>query len=245
MHSANGTRVDARSERWRDHRRRVRAEFVDAALRALDEHGPEVSMGDIARTAGAAKPKLYRHFADKIDLYDAVTDRMAEILWERITASIDLTHDPAAELVRRAATEYALVVTEHPNVFRFLMHGHFTQRSDDSERALQSARQSARRAAHLLAAAVGAEPDAESRTAATRDIDLDGTEMIVYSTFGAVASATDWWIGADRLPERPMPIEEFVGYLASIIAALAQSSARRNGIDLDPRRPLHAAFSRR
>ncbi|RDI50980.1 TetR family transcriptional regulator [Nocardia mexicana] len=241
MHTANGPRVDARSERWRDHRRRVRAQFVDAALRALDEHGPEVSMGDIAKTAGAAKPKLYRHFADKIDLYDAVTDRMAEILWERITSSIDLTHDPAAELVRRAATEYALVVSEHPNVFRFLMHGHFTQRSDDSDRALQSARQSARRAALLLAEAVGGSvSDSEDR-----EIDIDGTELIVFSTFGAVASATDWWIGAHRLHERPMPIEEFVGYLASIIAALAQSSARRNGVDLDPRRPLHAAFSRR
>ncbi|GAB2697127.1 TetR/AcrR family transcriptional regulator [Nocardia thraciensis] len=239
MYTANEPRVDARSERWRDHRRRVRAQFVDAALRALDAHGPEVSMGDIAKTAGAAKPKLYRHFADKIDLYDAVTDRMAEILWERITSSIDLTHDPAAELVRRAATEYALVVSEHPNVFRFLMHGHFTQRSDDSDRALQSARQSARRAAHLLAEAVGGSEPGD------RDIDIDGTELIVYSAFGAVASATDWWIGAHQPAERPMPIEEFVGYLASIIAALAQSSARRNGVDLDPRQPLHAAFSRR
>ncbi|GAA1628660.1 TetR family transcriptional regulator [Nocardia ninae] len=51
-------RLDARTERWRAHREQVRGEFVDAAFRALAEHGPDVSMDDIARAAGCAKPKL-------------------------------------------------------------------------------------------------------------------------------------------------------------------------------------------
>src|SRR6476661_5646808 len=138
-------RVDARTERWREHRVKVRAEFVDAAFRALDKFGPEVSMGDIAKEAGAAKPKLYRHFEDKTDLYNAIVDRIRDMLWERIVSSADLTNDSARELIRRGAAEYVLVVSEHPNVFRFMLHSHFTRRADESERALQSARRSAKR----------------------------------------------------------------------------------------------------
>ena len=65
-------KVDARSERWREHRKKVRAEIVDAAFRAIDLHGPEVSVREIAEEAGTAKPKIYRHFADKSDLFQAI-----------------------------------------------------------------------------------------------------------------------------------------------------------------------------
>ena len=224
-------RVDARTERWREHRLKVRDEFVDAAFRALDTFGPEVSMGDIAKEAGAAKPKLYRHFEDKTDLYNAIADRVRDILWERITASIDLTNDTAGDLVRRGATEYMLVVTEHPNVFRFMLHGHFAQHADESGRALQSARRSARRAAEMIAGLVE-----------DGSIDVDSVELVNYSIFGAVASATDWWLGANRLRADTMPIEKFVAYLAEMISALAQSNARLNGISIDADRPLHLAF---
>ncbi|WP_040784399.1 TetR/AcrR family transcriptional regulator [Nocardia pneumoniae] len=226
-------RVDARTERWREHRRKVRGEFVDAAFRALDQHGPGVSMGDIAKEAGAAKPKLYRHFEDKADLYNAIVDRVGDMLWERITASFDLTNDSAGELVRRAASEYVLVVSQHPNVFRFILHSHYTQRSDDSDRALQSARQSATRAAELFAGASGDE-----------SVPIASTELVIYSIFGAVASATDWWLGANRLQTPTMPIEQFVAYLAEIISALVAANARLNGIVIDAGRPLHLAVSR-
>ncbi|MEV0295679.1 TetR/AcrR family transcriptional regulator [Nocardia sp. NPDC050710] len=225
-------RVDARTERWREHRLKVRDEFVDAAFRALDKYGPEVSMGDIAKEAGAAKPKLYRHFEDKTDLYNAIVDRVRDMLWERIISSIDLTHDSARELVRRGAAEYVLVVTEHPNVFRFMLHSHFTQQTDESARALQSARQSARRAADLLAGLVEDE-----------SFDVASVELVNYSIFGAVASATDWWLGANRLHGNAMPIEKFVAYLGEIISALAEASARLNGIVIDADLPLHQAFS--
>ncbi|MFQ6393615.1 TetR family transcriptional regulator [Nocardia sp. KC 131] len=225
-------RVDARTERWREHRKKVRGEFVDAAFRALDKFGPEVSMGDIAKEAGAAKPKLYRHFEDKTDLYNAIVDRVRDLLWERIISSIDLTHDSARDLVRRGAAEYVLVVTEHPNVFRFMLHSHFTQRADDSERALQSARQSAKRAADLFAGLMD-----------DKSVEVANVELINYSIFGAVASATDWWLGTNRLQANVMPIEKFVAYLAEIISALAEANARLNGIVIDADRPLHQAFS--
>ena len=52
-----GVKVDARSERWREHRKKVRAEIVDAAFRAIDRLGPELSLREIAEEAGTAKPE--------------------------------------------------------------------------------------------------------------------------------------------------------------------------------------------
>lgn len=72
----SGVKVDARSERWREHRKKVRSEIVDAAFRAIDRLGPEVSLREIAEEAGTAKPKIYRHFTDKSDLFQAIGQRM-------------------------------------------------------------------------------------------------------------------------------------------------------------------------
>ncbi len=188
-------------------------------------------MGEIAKAAGAAKPKLYRHFSDKTDLYNAIVDRIGDMLWERIMSRIDLTHDSATELVRRGAIEYAAAVREHPHVFRFIAHSHFTQHADESERALQSARGAARRAATLVASVADA------------PVDVDSAELVIYSMFGAVASATDWWLGARRLSPAAMSAEEFIEYLTAIISALMQTSARVNGIAVDPDAPLYRAFS--
>jgi AcrR family transcriptional regulator len=227
-----GQRPDARTERWREHRAVVREEFVDAAFRALGKIGPDVSMDDIAKEAGTAKPKLYRHFKDKVDLFDAIVDRVQDMLWERVLSSINLMSDSAGELVRRGATEYAKVVTEYPNVFRFMVHSHFTHQMDESERTLQSARQSARRAAELFSHAL----DDDS-------IDGDYAELTIYSIFGAVASATDWWLGANRTQGDPMAIDKFVEYLATTVSSLAESTARLSGMTVDPNLPLHLAFS--
>ncbi|NMN98007.1 TetR/AcrR family transcriptional regulator [Nocardiaceae bacterium YC2-7] len=228
----DGPRVDARSERWREHRVQVRNELVEAAIRALDKIGPEVTMDDIAREAGAAKPKLYRHFSDKLDLYSAIVENVQGLLWGRIMASINLLADPAGELVTRSAAEYALVVTEHPNVFRFLVHSHFTRQADESERAIAAAQDSARRIAAMFAEAMG-----------EQNVDIESTELVTFAIFGTVASATDWWLGANRMVGHPMPVEEFVRYLSALIEGMIGATARISGIVIDPQQPLHAAFA--
>ena len=43
-----GVKVDARSERWREHRKKVRSEIVDAAFRAIDRLGPDLSVREVA-----------------------------------------------------------------------------------------------------------------------------------------------------------------------------------------------------
>lgn len=230
-------RVDARSERWREHRLVVRQNFVDAALRAIDSYGPDVSMSDIAKTAGAAKPKLYRHFADKTDLYTAIVDRVQDMLWDRILLSVDLVDDSVSTLIERGTSEYALAVAEHPNLFRFLVHSHFTQHAPDtrSERdpPLSSTRMAASRLAHLFA-----------KTAAPRELDGKAIEMVSYSAFGAIASATDWWLGDTAHADPAMPVETFSAYIASLIRGLMDSTCVLAGVTVDTDQPMHTAFSR-
>ena len=78
-----GNKADARSARWRDHRKKVRAEIVDAAFRAIDRCGPGASLQEIAAEAGTAKPKIYRHFRDKADLFGAIGKRLREMPFAR------------------------------------------------------------------------------------------------------------------------------------------------------------------
>ena len=85
-----GVKVDARSERWREHRKKVRSEIVDAAFRAIDRLGPDLSLREIAEEAGTAKPKIYRHFTDKSDLFQAIGERLRDMLWAAIFPSINL-----------------------------------------------------------------------------------------------------------------------------------------------------------
>src|ERR1700759_5803507 len=101
-----GAKVDARSERWREHRKKVRGEIVDAAFRAIDRLGPELSVREIAEEAGTAKPKIYRHFTDKSDLFAEIGERLRDMLWAAIIPSINVETESALDIVGRNGDAY-------------------------------------------------------------------------------------------------------------------------------------------
>src|SRR3569833_498132 len=117
-----GATGDARRDRWRKHRIARRKEFVEAALRALDTHGPDLGMEDVAAEAGVTKPVLYRHFDDKADLYVALGQRGTEILFERLIPAINAELAPVPR-IRMALDAFFTVIEEHPNLYRLLAHG--------------------------------------------------------------------------------------------------------------------------
>ena len=179
-------KVDARSERWREHRKKVRSEIVDAAFRAIDRLGPDVSLREIAEEAGTAKPKIYRHFTDKSDMFPAIGERMRDMLWAAIFPSINVASDPARKVIRRGVEQYVRLVDEHPNVVRFLIQGRFAEQSASTMRALnEGPRDHAGHGRHV-----------QQRAA------RDGTRRRRVRAGGvrdlrAAASATDWWLGAE------------------------------------------------
>jgi AcrR family transcriptional regulator len=228
-----GVKVDARSERWREHRKKVRAEIVDAAFRALDKLGPALSLREIAAEAGTAKPKIYRHFNDKADLFQAVSERLRDMLWAAIFPHINLSTDPAREVIGRSVEQYVRLVDEHPNVLRFLIQGRFAEQSESTIRALREGRDI------TLAMA-----DMFSNELREMELDRDAIELAAFATFGAAASATDWWLGPHEDSPRRMPSEKFVAYLTTIMLGAINGTTALLGIKIDPDLPIHEAVPR-
>ncbi len=226
-------KVDARSERWREHRKKVRSEIVDAAFRAIDRRGPEVSVREIAEEAGTAKPKIYRHFTDKSDLFHAIGERMRDMLGAAIFPAIELATDPAREVIRRSVEEYVRLVDEHPNVLRFLLQGRFPEQSESTMLGVNEGRG--------ITLAI-----AEMFSNELREMELDraAIELAAFATFGAAASATDWWLGPTDQSPRRMPADEFVDHLTTIMLGVINGTAAMLGIRVDEDLPIHDGVRR-
>ncbi|MCP2293487.1 DNA-binding transcriptional repressor AcrR [Nocardia cyriacigeorgica] len=216
-------RIDARSSRWEEHRVLVRAELVDAAYRAFGKYGPDASMDDIAREAGATKPKLYRHFKDKLGLRAAVIERAKELMWSNVLATVDFGSDPIRSVMNQLVEQYAQLVDEHKNVFQFLVRSHFSDNSSGSDPALENARELAGFIAGHFVTVLD-----------TAGADTSGIDLVVQSIVGASLSATDWWINSQSDPTSAMPRKAFVEHLSAIIWGIIDSSARARGIRIDP-----------
>jgi AcrR family transcriptional regulator len=220
-----GVKVDARSERWREHRKKVRGEIVDAAFRAIDRLGPELSVREIAEEAGTAKPKIYRHFQDKSDLFQAIGERLRDMLWAAIFPSIDLKTDSAREIVRRSVEEYVSLVDQHPNVLRVFIEG----RSAASPQILEEGRG--------ITLAIAEMFDNELRE---MELDHAAFELAGNAAFGSAASATEWWLGPDPDSPRRMPREQFVAHLTTIMMGVIVGTAEALGLAMDPNQPIHS-----
>ena len=226
-------KVDARRERWREHRKKVRAEIVDAAFRAIDKRGPELSVREIAEEAGTAKPKIYRHFTDKSDLFQAVSERLRDMLLAAIVPAINVSTDPAREVIRKSVEQYVRLVDEHPNVLRFLIQGRFSEQSESTLRALKEGSEITLAMADMFRN--------ELREMA---LDPDAIELAAFATFGSAASATDWWLGPRVDSPRRMPRDKFVSYMTTIMMGTINGTTALLGIKIDPDLPIHEAVPR-
>ena len=218
-----GAKVDARSERWREHRKKVRNEIVDAAFRAIDRLGPELSVREIAEEAGTAKPKIYRHFHDKSDLFQAIGERLRDMLWAAIFPSLDLSTDSAREVIRRAVEEYVNLVDKHPNVLRVFIQGRSAATPQSTVRILNEGREITLAVADLF--------DNELQE---MELDHAAVELAAHAAFGSAASATEWWLGPDSESPRRMPRERFVAHLTTIMMGVIVGTAEALGITMDP-----------
>ena len=231
--SEPGVKVDARSERWREHRKKVRSEIVDAAFRAIDRLGPNVSVREIAEEAGTAKPKIYRHFADKSDMFAEIGERMRDMLWAAIIPSINVETDSARDIVGRGVEHYVELVDQHPNVVRFLLQGRFADQSAAAMTTVNKGRDITLAIADMVSSEL-------------EDMALDPAafELAAFAIFGTAASATDWWLGADDDSPRRMPAGEFIRHMTTIMMGAINGTAELLGIKIDADQPIHTAVRR-
>jgi len=183
-----------------------------------------VSLREIAAEAGTAKPKIYRHFADKADLYGAIGRRLRDLLVAAIFSNIDFATDPTREVVRRSVVEYVSLVEQHPNVLRLILQGPLPlNEGRETTMAIAQMFNNELIEMHLNAAAL---------------------ELAAAAAFGSASSATDWWLGPDPDSPRRMPAGEFVEHLTTIMLGTVNGTAELLGIDLDPDLPIRNATPR-
>lgn len=94
---------------------------MDAALAAIREHGPAVGMDDVAAKAATSKAGLYRHFADKAQLYLAVCTRVADTLLGQLRPIAEPGAGPR-EVLARGIDVYLQLIERDPHVYRFVVH---------------------------------------------------------------------------------------------------------------------------
>jgi AcrR family transcriptional regulator len=207
---------DARADRWRAHRAMVRAELIEATLRAIEEFGPDLSIDDVVKTAGVPRPKLYRFFADKETLFAAVGERLQELVIQRVVPQFHLT-GTTRELVRSAVTGYVDLVDERPNAFRFLVGSHFSDVGSKA-RLLEGGRSLADATVDITAAILQA-----------RGGDSANLEYAVDAILGAVALGVLRWLNEPTISKDAL-IEELTILLWGALAATAAS----RGVTLHP-----------
>ena len=202
---------DGRSSRWDEHRESRRAELVEAAVAAIDEHGPTASIAEIAVSAGVSKPVLYRYFSDKDDLYRAVGAWGAQQVIDGLLPVL-VSDRPIRERVELGCTAYLTLISQHPRVF-FLLVEHPT--GDDP---LADGKE-------MVAATI-------SRTLgdALRELGVDaaGAEPWAHGLVGLGLSTGEWW-----LRRRTMSRKAVSTYLSSFIWHAFEGIARENGVRID------------
>jgi AcrR family transcriptional regulator len=217
----DGGAADARRDRWSAHRAQRRREFVDAALRVLEAHGPDLLMDAVAAEAGVTKPVLYRYFSDKAELVDALAERGSAVLTERLLPAIN-AGTPALESVRDGVGAYFAVIDEYPNLY-WLLARHVTIESGHLSGPVQRNKESI----------------ASALTAVFSDylwafgLDSGGAEAWAYGITGLVQSTGEWW-----LQRRSMSRAHVVDLVTRLIWAALAGTLREAGITVDPDQPL-------
>jgi AcrR family transcriptional regulator len=116
----SGLTVDGRRSRWDAHRSTRREELLDAAVRAIIRSGADVGLDEIAAGARTSKPVLYRYFADKTDLYRAVTQRVVGTIIATLE-SVTADRLDARDLIHESVAAYLALLEQSPQLYRFVI----------------------------------------------------------------------------------------------------------------------------
>lgn len=217
---ARRTRGDGRSTRWDAHREQRRAELVQAAVRAIDRHGPDAGVAEIAAEAGISKPVLYRYFADKDELHAAVGRWGAGEVLAGLLPALRDTDLTVRERVDLAVDGYLRTLEEHPQVFLLLVRHRGADPLADGKATITAA----------IARALG-------DTLRGLEVDAAGAEPWAEGVVGLCLSTGEWWVS-----RRTMSRAAVGRYLGVFVWHALEGAATELGVPLSavdrPGRPL-------
>ncbi|MER5180517.1 TetR/AcrR family transcriptional regulator [Streptomyces sp. NPDC002896] len=203
MTSAAGTRAYRRlsvEER--------RSQLIDAALSLFAHRAPEdVSLDDVAETAGVSRPLVYRYFpGGKQQLYEAALRSAADALQECFNEPPD---GPLTQRLSRALDRYLGFVDEHDAGFSALLQGGSVVETSRTTAIVDGVRRAA--AEQVLSHLGVTEPGARLR-------------MTVRVWITAVEAASLIWLDEDKQP----PQEELRDWLVEQFVAVLTVTAGRD-----------------
>src|SRR5687768_4697048 len=111
-----------------DRRAERRRQLLDAAVDAIREIGPGITMEQLAKAGGITKPILYRHFGDRDGLIRAIAEQFSADLLTSVTAPLSADVDARA-LLRSTVDSYVSFIERETNLYRFMVQ-HPPERSD-------------------------------------------------------------------------------------------------------------------
>jgi AcrR family transcriptional regulator len=198
--------------------------ILDAADRVIRRFGPAASMEQIAAAAGIAKPILYRHFADKGGLYNALLERYSQPLLEALRGALGRTTEEPRARIAATIEAYLAFVESEREVYGFLMHRAAREQPATQATVADFVRQVAVEVAPFLREEflrVGAGADA--------------AEPWAYGLVGMVQLAGDWWLESRAMPRAAL-VERLVAMVWDGFPRMVEPRARRIATDRAPSR---------
>ncbi|MDQ1730095.1 MAG: hypothetical protein QOK10_254 [Pseudonocardiales bacterium] len=205
--------MDGRSARWNAHRQARRAELVQAAIAAVEQHGASVGMDQIATQAGTSKAVFYRHFADKADLYRAVGQEMAKLFSDQL-ASRMATQPSPREMVAAGIDTYLALLQKRPELYRFVVQNPVLERQAIQQRVDYTGIIAAR--IDELITAISPEADRESLMRRPW-----GNAVV-----GSIKAAGDWWLDHPDELSREQLTESLTSLLWNGASGISSPSRR-------------------
>lgn len=208
---------DGRDARWEAHRTKRRTQLVDAALKAIRQHGAGVGMDEVAATAGTSKTVLYRHLGDKAGLYRAVVAAVDARILGQIAAAESTVggegggHPGGHGTVERIAAmvrAYLAMVERDPEIYRFVMTRPLdTTQGGSTDPVHQITDRVAGRLTEVLREHLNTvdDPDAEDRAT------VWGSGIV-----GMVQSAAELWLSGSRT-DAPLSTDAVTDAVVSLI----------------------------
>ena len=167
-----------------------RERILESALALFAEHGPNVSVGELAKAAGLTRTVLYHYFASKEELFLAVLEAQASGLMSHLAPVVAGT---GTEEARALATADALMVfvEKRPEAWRVL----FEHRSDAGPEVADAYAR-----VHRMMMAANSVLFAADMTAAGLKPDSVRTTIMAEMTLGAVVALARWWMAHPEVP---------------------------------------------
>ncbi len=193
-----------RSPRTRQARWVVRdREILEAALRLFAENGYHgTTVDDVARAANTSKGGVYFHFPSKSDLFLALLDYAARLLFARVEAAVRDVDDPVTKL-ERGLEVFVRTIASHRTLARlFLVEGLGAGPTFQAR---------LREIHELFIGLIRDQLEAAIRQGRIRPVD---TELLSVVWFGALYQLLLRWVSTGE----PAPLEDGYRRLAGVLA---------------------------